>query len=253
MARLILFLLALVLLGCVGAVSAEDVRGDVAVVRVMVDGLPTRLFEPRDVEPVVDGGPRDATYRYRFARLESGQRYSISVQPKEAGARYGVGVAVDGRCILTGEKVGAEVQKATTWPNFYVVDGWGGDFRGWREDSGNIRRFVATNEERSLAATLWNDKSATGTIVVSVFRETPAPEPIIKGETGVKGLGTAAGEREESRVVSVKFIPRPVAYEVFVLRYATKPELEKLGVWADETPSRFWPPASKPFIGRIPQ
>lgn len=247
-------MMAVVMMAVV-TVRAETLTGEMTDVLIKVDeGEPTRLFAPRDIAPTVDGGSRDATYLFRYTHLEPGQTYSITVQPRSNIGRYGVGIAVDGRCILTGKKVPATVQTASSWPNMYIVGGRGGEFRGWREDAGNIRRFVVSSEERSLAATLWNDRTATGTIVVSIFRETPAPVPMIKGERGgVKGLGTAAGEREESRVVSVDFVSRPVAYEVFVLRYATKTELKKLGVWTEEAaPNRFWP-TEKPFIGRIPE
>ncbi|MDO8512198.1 MAG: hypothetical protein Q7S57_02905 [bacterium] len=247
------FIMVVVMMMVVVTARAETLTGEKVDVRIDVEGVSTRFFEPRDIAGTVDGGSQDATYRFRYTLLQPGDAYSIAVQSRSNGLRYGIGVAVDGRCILTGMKVPATVQMASSWPNMYVVGGRGGEFRGWREDAGNIRRFVVSSEDRSLAATLWNDRSATGTIVVSIFRETPSQEPMMKGERGVKGLGTAAGEREESRVVSVDFTSRPVAYEVFVLRYASKPELKKLGVWTEEAvPNRFWP-TEKPFIGRIPE
>lgn len=234
--------------------SAQDMRvqGKLASVAVEIKpakgiktrALPTTLFAPIQAQghpaAFLDGGTAKADQYARFLRLEAGNEYWVQVDfgRYSRTEKFLVQVAVDGRDVLTGEKIPSDFGRSAAWKSGMVVKS---DYRwlGWRGSSDTVRAFVATDERKSLAAQ-WNDHSAMGTIVIAVFRHRDSgayepPGPIAKGPTA-KGLGTAAGREIESRVTSTTFTPKPEAFETFVLRYASKSELQGWGVWKDTPP-----------------
>ncbi len=243
----------------VTATAADKIDGELVSIQLTIDDVgAVRMFEPKDVAPVVAGDNDNPTKYFRFAQLEREQEYNIVVKPHRQNYQFGVGVAIDGHYIWKEGAVPADVQFSETWErSMNLVDNDSFTIRHYIENGQSGRRFRVTDESRSLATKLWHDPSANGTIVIAVFREDISR--FMKEEEGtrsVKGLGTTAGTRERISVVGVPFTPRSLAYEVFVIRYASKAELKELKVWTDPTPApkdnRFWP-AKKDYLGQLPE
>lgn len=254
MARFILVAVAMV---ASSAYGSNRIDGELVSIQLTIDEQgATRMFEPQDVPTKVEGNHNTSTKYFRYAHLECGQEYDIEVRPHH-DFRYGVGVAIDGHYIWRQGTVPADVHFAETWErSMNLVEMGDYTIRHFIEDGQSGRRFRVTDESRSLATKLWHDPSAVGTIVIAVFREDVSYR--MKGDSaarGVKGLGTTAGTRERISVVGVPFTPRDLAYEIFVIRYASKPELKELHVWTEPVlapkPNRFWP--ANQYMGRLPE
>jgi len=155
---------------------------------------------------------------YWYAEIPHGSEYSISVKPKDY-TRYGVGIAVDGRNTLTGERIGGDVRRRSAWSRVYVMTAERNTVSGWRENSQTIRRFVATSSSNSLANVVWGDGSQTGFIIAAVFAEhQPSQQPRVWGRGP---SGTGAGDRVYNPTRTVEFQSEPVACEVYVIYYTT--------------------------------
>ncbi|HEY5714302.1 MAG TPA: hypothetical protein VIT68_03040 [Candidatus Gracilibacteria bacterium] len=256
MRRATVLMASVIMVSFLSVSSAQEMRvqGKLASVAVEIKpakgiktrALPTSLFTPIQAQghpaAFLDGGATDADQYARFLCLEAGNEYWIQVD----FGRYSrtesflVQVAVDGRDVITGDKIPTNFSSSAAWKSGMVVKS---DYRwlGWRGSSETVRAFVATDERKSLAEQ-WNDRSAMGTIVIAVFRHRDSGPYQPPGPTA-KGLGTAAGREIESRVSSTTFTPKPEAFETFVLRYASEAELRGWGVWKDT------PPQNRLFFG----
>lgn len=208
-----------------------------------------RFFAPTDIASAQKHGA--TTFHYFYVEAKESDNYGITIRLQDISKRYSVPTCVDGRDVIDGRKINGDVGSAHTWGQAYILSnegGNGGTIEGWREDENTVRRFVFTAPEKSLAGK-WDDYSAMGTIVVSVFEENPPPELGLTTRGATRGLGTGYGERVESRVTESEFQAKPIASEVFVIRYRTRKELKKLGVWkpekAEEKDDRFWPKKKK--------
>lgn len=201
-----------------------------------------RFFLPRNIKDVA-GSRSNPDIRYRYLEARAGQKYGVTVRLHDCSKRYQVSIAIDGRCILSGRKV-PSVNSFITWPAGYIFfcdSENGGTIRGWREDQDTVREFVFTSPEQSFAGK-WGDFSAMGTIVIAVFRESSEPD---LPKIATRGLGTGYGDRIESQVRTEEFHSKDIAYEIFVLNYQSKDNLQRLGVWEPETETRtnnrIWP------------
>lgn len=238
------------------------VPGHLVDISIEVNNKPAagRFFKPNNFQADVWGDNDSSSYHYRYLEAVPGDEYGIAVKVK-IPTRYMVGICVDGFDILKGQKMPSWVHLASAWPSAYVV-GWpnitdqGNTIYGWRESAENVRKFVFSEVNASMAAK-WNDLSASGTIVIAVFREKEAEMVVKSPPTGMKGkggrgLGTAAGDSMVSRATTVDFESRDLAYEVFIIKYEKKKKLQELGAWKPiEQPAsgnRFWPGSSEEYI-----
>lgn len=270
--RSVIFFVAVASVVSAAVEAADKVDGELVSVQLKVDGQGVaRMFAPNDVVPIKFDGLDNTTYYYRYAHLEVGDTYSLVVAPHDGKYRFAVGIAVDGQFIAHKGAVPSDVSIPEAWGQrfdaaYVIGQGAGNEFRGWREaggTGGTIRRFEVTKAKESLAVKISNDATAMRTIAVAVFREDYSPymkSPELgapRGMGGEKGIdiGTGIGERERSDTVSTVFKPKSLAWEVFIVRYGTKAELKKLGVWEDPAPpaprNRLWP-APTPGYGRLP-
>lgn len=216
------------------AQKSDVMYGASAGLTITIDGRGNApLFPPRTHEYGYQG-TTPASYNYALVRV--GDQYEIVVDNKHMNDRM-LCIAVDGRNILTGDKV-IDATSASAWGGCYVVKAYSAHrARGFRRSTGERGkedRFVVARAAQSAAAVVHQDISATGTIVVALFEERGAPqwrgEPRAAAPTERGALGTAAGESVSSPTVSVEFTPQRQAAHVFVLAYATRDRLVKLGV-----------------------
>jgi len=256
------------------ATAADKVRGDYIDVAIGVEGkTPARLFEPIDTDAMTTTW-YGLTTRYRYVHLEKGDVYSINVTPRN-GERYGVAVAVDGWNVMHKMNIPTDgYEREAMWRRHYRIMSadTGNSVTGWQEETVatigadtsviSERKFKVSSDVASLANRTFGEAGAVGSILVVVFREEIEndDEAVMKGgfekDIGVRGLGTTAGERVYKTQRTVEFRSRPVATEVFVILYASKPELKELGVWTEPTPlaprNRLWPQAKSGY-GRLPE
>lgn len=220
-------------------------------VTVSVNG--NRFFHPLNHKDVPGDQYRSARY-YRHMEATPGQKYGITVRLNTGhhNSRFAVGIAVDGRSVINGSRIGNAIEQADTWGPSYVfnVDNEnGGTIQGWRESTDYVREFVFTDEKKSYAADMFGDLSAVGTIVLAVFREDLPKTMIRLRGVNSRGIGTGVGDIVESSVKPTHFRPKSMAYEIFVIKYDTIEKLKSIGVWTPpETENRFWP-AKKQVAG----
>lgn len=217
------------------AQKSDVMYGASAGLTITIDGRgKAPLFPPRTQEYGYQGNT-PASYNYALVRV--GDQYEIVVDNKHMNDRM-LCIAVDGRNILTGTKV-TDATSASAWGGCYVVKAYSAHrahgFRRSSGERGKEDRFVVARAAQSAAAVVHQDITATGTIVVALFEERGAPqwrggEPRAAAPTERGALGTAAGESVSSPTVSVEFTPQRQAAHVFVLAYATRDRLVKLGV-----------------------
>lgn len=228
------------------SVIAGTLKGELVEISIEMDDRTNSLFHPNEFSSYTPGSSRSSDWHYRYAEAVKGKSYGITIRLKDCTKKYAIAIAVDGIDVIDGEQILA-VDNYNSWPRAYVFDCGkdnGGTIKGWRESQDHVREFVFTDAANSLAAK-WDDYSAMGTIVVSVFREN-IPEKV-RGLS--KGLGTGYGERLDSHVDETKFEAKEQAYEVFVIKYETKATLKKLGVWREEVAdNRLWPKKEKGYI-----
>jgi hypothetical protein len=215
-----------------------------AVSIVMEDRGDSRIFRPlkeSEQNTVIDR----VLYSYGHAHAVKGQKYSIYIKNK-TDRRVLACVAVDGRSVMNGDQIGSSLHLNDTWgDNCYIVSANSHlPIDGWRDSSATIRRFYFTSAAASLASWKWGDRSAVSTIAVAIFPE--VSKVIAMGRSrsqpqtrGAEGLGTGAGNREESRVTEVAFKAETLASDVLVLHYATESALREAGLWQDDTDSSF--------------
>ncbi|MDP3778966.1 MAG: hypothetical protein Q8R30_02915 [bacterium] len=227
--------------------ASRTINGTLAEISIELSGgAGARFFKPSFADVRGDGNKPD-TY-YRFAEMQMGDTYGITINLRDKSQRVQVGIAVDGRHVISGQQVGSSIELLSTWETSsnYVISQTGNSgptrIRGWRENNDKVREFVVTTPARSLAGK-WHNLTQSGTIVVAVFRErTSEPQITLRGSTS-RGLGTGAGQQIESRVTRTTFNPQSVASEIFVIKYETQETLQKIGV---NTPTRdksapYWP------------
>lgn len=212
-------------------------------IKVSVDNR--RFFQPLDIKDHQSISGFDPDRRYRYLEATPGEACTISVRLLDPNQRYMVGIAVDGRDVVDGKKIPDDFHRADAWRGAYIFNVGtenGGTIKGWRESNSHVREFVFVEQQRSYTAEMFNDFSAVGTIVLAVFRE-DISAPISRGGMNSRGLGMGVGVRVESHVRDIHFVPRQTAYEIFVIKYATKAELQKIGVWTPHvtTKNRIWP------------
>lgn len=210
-----------------------------------------QFFEPKGLrDRVGDSGHPDIYHR--FAALEDGEKYGITIRLHEADKRFLCRVGIDGRNVVDGSRIPDyhDLGRSSAWTGdgyvLNVAQENGGTIEGWRESMDHVRRFVVTTEAGSYAAEQWHDLSAVGTIVIATFRERPA------GIT--RSVGTGFGDRVESRVELTHFDGQPTAYEIIVIKYAPLEELRRLGVVVPEPPAenRIWPQGRDPKFCTFP-
>ena len=215
--------------------------------------------------PDVQESEKSPDMHYRYVEMAIRDSYVITMTLHDSSKRYMLGIAVDGRHVMSGKAVGNAVGALSTWEEAsaqnYVVDGVSNTIRGWRESESSVRAFVVTQAAQSLA-TRWGDPTAMGTIVVAIFDEKVPDLAVVTKGSGARtrDIGTGAGQSITSVVVGTTFLPKPIASEVFFMKYAPPDELRKLGVWVPEqtvsqsTPNnRLWPAGNKSGYVQFPK
>ncbi|MBP9669050.1 MAG: hypothetical protein KBE09_02050 [Candidatus Pacebacteria bacterium] len=236
-----LALATLVAASLTGAAQAQNRAVTVGSLTVAIE---MDRFGTMPVHPAIASEGRKGRTPVSFAHVavEKGD-YKMLVQ-NQGARRIFACVAIDGRNILNGEKVGRDYNELAAWqtpgkPTCYVVDRYSmQDFAGWRTDSATIRRFIFTSVENSAAVKYFDDPSAVGTMVISIFPEVirevyaqpRSAEAPTRGGPSPRSLGTGAGESQRSEVRTVEFEPERQAAQAFVLHYATTAVLESMGV-----------------------
>ena len=194
-----------------------------------------KQFSPLNMTANIQGSDKVSDKINRYLQAINGAEYSIRVDIKDS-KKYLVGIAIDGRNIVSGEKIYNPSQASSWKSDSWIVNGTDNDFRGWikqtKDGSQKIKRFKFSSGA-SVSEQFFNDYSARGTITIAIFRE--APQVITRGGTRgggtSKGLGTSFGKTEDTSYGSGEFNPKGVAYEIFTFRYATKSDLKKAGIW----------------------
>jgi hypothetical protein len=219
------------------------------VVNDQEEGAP--FFKPNF--PDVRGDNKKPDIYYRLAEMKLGDNYRPAVE-LQGGLEVLVGVAIDGRHINSGEKVGPAIAELSTWnvgKNYVIRDRI--EIPGWREDNNHVRNFVFTTQSHSLAGQ-WKDTREIGTIVLAFFRKKAnalqVQLPTMGGGPNTRSLfGTGAGSKVESTVTETKFEAESTAFKIFVIKYETRESLQKMGFAAkltpqiknEKQPSLFWP------------
>jgi hypothetical protein len=110
-----------------------------------------------------------------FYYLEStkGAPYSITIRLNDVDARYEIGISIDGRNVVNGGRVGADIENSTAWPGssyiFNVGEINGGVIKEW--DENHDAKPLLFFEENSCDATDFKKATSIGTIALAVFRE----------------------------------------------------------------------------------
>ena len=180
--------------------------------------------------PDASGSDQPATpdVYYRWCEAPIGATYGITIRLKDPTQRYSVGVAIDGRNVMDGQRVPFErFHEDSSWDNTFiinVVEENGGTIRGWRDHTGTeeSETFVFTDTEHSVAANSGNPEDI-GTIAIAVFRERGASTEVANS----RSVGTGRGEtRHDPLGLCDDFDSQSCAYEVFVLCYKGTEALE---------------------------
>ena|GEM_PF-5659203 len=162
--------------------------------------------------------------------LEKGDVYGINLKSRVVSKEVCVGLAIDGRCTLTGEQIPAKrINEEETWPMGVVIDNDGYACKGWQTGYEGGKRFVVTREANSFAVEHQDDPTALGTIVIAVFRG-ERPKSVPSQKRGGKGIGTGVGEDFDNLLADSDFQTRPYAYSLYYFRYATHRQLVEWGV-----------------------
>ena len=234
-------LASLIVVSFTGAAQAQNRAVTVGdhLVAIEMDRLGTMPIYPAQVR---DGRKGGTPISFTHVAVEKGD-YKVLVQNN--GARRVLAcIAIDGRNILNGEKVGRDYNELSAWQApgkapCYIVNRYSmQEFAGWRTDSATIRRFMFTSVDNSAAVKFFDDPSAVGTMVVSIFPEVVrevyaqprSAEPPTRGGPSPRSLGTGAGASERSEVQTVQFEPERNAARAFIFHYATAAVLEGMGV-----------------------
>ncbi len=238
--------------------ASRTVNGNLAEISIELNGgTGARLFHPDFVDIHGDGNRPD-TY-YRFAEMRMADTYEIAIKLHDTSRRVQVGIAVDGRHVISGQQVASNIELLSTWNTAslsnYVVDQRGNagatKIRGWRENNDRVRKFVVNTPANSLAGK-WNNLTQIGTIVISIFDERISQPQINTRGSNTRGLGTAAGQSVESKVIATTFDPQEIAAEIFIIKYETEKTLQRLGVLKTTRESKsepYWP-GSAPQPGK---
>jgi hypothetical protein len=230
-----------------------------------------------------DSGQQLKTYYYRGQNYivgTPGNRYAVSIRNLH-GERVMAVVSVDGVNVVSGET-------AAPGQTGYVLAPYAAtEINGWRKNMSEVAAFIFSNEENSYAARTGRPDNV-GVIGVAVFREKlqrprwregrMAPDAAAPGATaqnrsadanrpdmaqsGDPGraseaeaadqprLGTAHGEREDSRVNYTEFTrAHATPDEVITIRYDSYRNLVAMGVIPHRRPIR--QPDPNAFPGRF--
>ncbi len=219
---------------------------------------------PYSLEVIDESGRQLPTFHHRgrtYILGKQGARYLLRIR-NQTGGRIEVVASVDGRDVIDGKP--ASISKPG-----YLVQPWGEVvIDGFRLSHESVAAFRFSSVEDSYAARMGNARDV-GVIGAAVFTEVaPPPHPVYeppepsrgedrdsaaapssraapapdKGLAGTAeaerkqrpGLGTAFGERHESRVVEVAFdraSSTPAA--LLSVRYDDRPGLLALGIDVD--------------------
>jgi hypothetical protein len=172
-----------------------------------------------------------------------GARYAISIRNR-LGERLLAVTAVDGVNVISGD--------GASWSQTGYVFGpyVGYQVDGWRKSNAEVAAFEFAAASGSYAV-LTGRPANVGVIGIALFRERPAPPIIAQSDMAAapsadrvasnrlalpapmpqEKLGTAHGEREESRVVQTDFQRlRSTPDELIRIRYDSLPNLIAMGV-----------------------
>ena len=236
------FILAAGLLACSSA-PADTIGSAVTLELRSDDRGPLPLF------PAASGpdGPR------AYAEAVKGAGYRLVVH-NTLSCRVGLGIAVDGRNIISGAKSWLKSDE-----RMYILGpGETQEYSGWRTAQDKVNRFYFTNAEDSYAGA-FNDLSAMGVVAMAVYpefipvpprppfildrfnrpcapggpslgmaRKAPQPGAEAQGEAG-----TGYGEEVYSPSITVAFQPDARAREKLTVKYEWRETLMRMGVIRD--------------------
>ncbi len=234
---------------------SQTIRGDCVTLSIEVDNEgPAAIYAPPSgtIPSFIKGEGKNPDRYYRYVELKKGDVYGINMWSHVVAKEVCVGVAVDGRCTLTGKQIPAVgINQEETWPMGVVIGNRAYACKGWQTGYQGGKRFVVTKEANSFAVDQKDDPTALGTIVVAVFRG-EHPEPVKSQSRGGKGIGTGVGEDFDNPLADSDFQPRPYAYSLYYFRYATHKQLVAWGVKPKNSVAasgnRLFPGQSDPFI-----
>jgi len=212
---------------------SQSIRGDCVTLSIEVDNEGSApIYEPPSgtIPSFIKGQGSSPDRYYRYVELEKGNVYGINLTSCIAKQEVCIGLAIDGRCTLTGEQIPAkDINQEETWPMGVVIDNDGYACNGWQTGYQGGKRFVVTQEAESFAVEYKDDPTALGTIVVAVFRGT-RPKSASPQTRGGKGIGTGVGEDFDNPLADSNFQAMPYAYSLYYFRYATHKQLVEWGV-----------------------